>query len=65
LFSQNINKEELDDYVSNISSLIKEVYESTIIKKNRVEVRISLKKDNLIYNKLNEESPGYFLIINR
>lgn len=61
----SINKQELDDYVSNISSLMKEIYDSTVIKKSRLEVQISLKKDNLIYNKLNEESPGYFSIINR
>lgn len=60
LFSLNFSPEEIDDCVFNITSLVKNIYNSTVMKKSRVEVRISLKKENLIYNKLNEESPGYF-----
>jgi hypothetical protein len=62
LFSVNFSKEELDDYVFHTANLVKDIYNSTVTKKSRVEVQISLNKENLIYNKLNEDNLGSLLL---
>jgi hypothetical protein len=62
LFSVNFSKEELDDYVFHTANLVKDIYNSTVTKKSRVEVQISLNKENLIYNKLNEDNSGSLLL---
>ncbi len=62
LLSVNFSKEELDDCVFQTANLVKEIYNITVMKKSRVEVQISLNKENLIYNKLNEDSSGSLFI---
>ncbi len=62
LFSVNFSKEELEDCVFQTANLVKEIYNITVMKKSRVEVQISLNKENLIYNKLNEDNLGSLLL---
>ena len=51
-------EKEIDEYVNSIVILIKDVYKVSVVRKNKVDVKLNLLKENFNYNKLTEDSPG-------
>ena len=58
LFKMTFEEKEIDEYVNSIVILIKDVYKVSVVRKNKVDVKLNLLKENFNYNKLTEDSPG-------